>query len=185
MHRVSLPIGVVLALSATGCCYMPTNQEKDQTPQTSAVPTEITPTPQKPFQKTATPSQATPDGIPDIPESRSNPPTVSEWSNAAQVNTQEFNSRAPNCFQKVVREWLKIHCEGDVIRVDEKQGFGTQNVEHFESVVPGKYADYIVRLRRGVVITAKIYRTEGNAAVFVNWPAGAAKPVHIAIGKGT
>jgi hypothetical protein len=185
MHSVILPIGVVLALSLAGCCYMPTNPHKDKDPPSSPDPTQISPTPQKPFQKTTTPSLSTPDGIPDIPESRSTPPTVAEWSNAVQVNTQEFNSRAPNCFQKVVREWLKIHCEGDVVRVDEKQGFGTQDVDHFESVVPGKYADYIVRLRRGIVITAKIYRTEGNAAVFVNWPAGAAKPVHIAMGKGT
>ncbi|MBI5531648.1 MAG: hypothetical protein HY898_02960 [Deltaproteobacteria bacterium] len=185
MNAASVFLGAAVALAAAGCCTVPSSNDSHKEPAASPDPTPISPTPQKPFQKTTTPTPASADGIPDIPEGRSNPPTVAEWSNAVHVNTQEINSRASNCFQKVVREWLKIHCEGDVLRVDEKQGFGTQNVEHFESVVPGKYADYIVRLRRGVVITAKIYRTEGNAAVFVNWPAGAPKPVHIAMGKGT
>ena len=185
MTRVTLVTAVCAAVWTVGCCNfnLPERKEADkETPVLGGSKPGATP-----VQGTSDnrPSTSGPSEIPDIPEGRSNPPTVAEWASARQVNTQEFNSRAPNCFQKVVREWLKIHCEGDVIRVEEKTGFGTHNVDHYESVVPGKFADYIVRLRRGTVITAKIYRTEGNAAVFVNWPAGAPKPVHIAIGRGS
>jgi hypothetical protein len=65
--------------------------------------------------------------------------------------------------------------------VDEKDGFGKQDVDHFESVKPGTSADYVIRLRKGVSIKAKIRRESDAAALFVNWPGGAPKPTIIAL----
>jgi hypothetical protein len=123
-------------------------------------------------------------GIPEIPEGRSKPPSVAEWSSAAEVNTQEANSRPDECFTKVVREWLKVHCDGNVIGIEAMESFGTQNSDYFSSVRPGKAADFVVRLKKGKTQKLRICRDPGNAALFVNWPAAEDRPVHIALGKG-
>ena len=123
-------------------------------------------------------------GIPEIPEGRSKPPTVAEWSSAAEVNTQEPNSRPDECFTKVVREWLKVHCDGNVLGIEAMESFGTQNADYFFSVRPGKAADFVVRLKRGKTQKLRICRDPGNAALFVNWPAADDRPIHIALGKG-
>lgn len=182
MHPTRPLLLAALALAVPACCFPGGKKEQRETQPITATPEKTLGDTPKPLPKTAAPL---PGQIPDIPPGRSAPPTLAEWSAAPSVNTQGAGSWPDNCFQKVVREWLKMHCEGKILRVEEKEGLGTQNVDHFESVVPGKYADYIVRMRPGVVIRAKIYRTEGNAAFFVNWPAGAPKPVHIAMGVGS
>jgi|SoiMethySBSTD1v2_1073268.scaffolds.fasta_scaffold00828_32 hypothetical protein len=123
-------------------------------------------------------------GIPEIPEGRSKPPSVAEWSSAAEVNTQEANSRPDECFTKVVREWLKVHCDGNVIGIEAMENFGTQNSDYFSSVRPGKAADFVVRLKRGKTQKLRICRDPVNAALFVNWPQAEDRPVHIALGKG-
>jgi len=184
MHPTRTVLLAALTLASAACCFSGgRNKEEKSDPKPITASTEKTlgDTPVTPPKTIALP----PGEIPDIPSGRSAPPTLAEWAAAPSVNTQGAGSWPDNCFQKVVREWLKMHCEGKILRVEEKEGLGTQNVDHFESIVPGKYADYIVRMRPGVVIRAKIYRTEGNAAFFVNWPAGAPKPVHIAMGKGS
>jgi hypothetical protein len=132
----------------------------------------------------AEPASTSQNGIPEIPEGRSKPPSVAEWSSASEVNTQEANSRPDECFTKVVREWLKVHCDGNVIGIEAMESFGTQNADYFSSVRPGKAADFVVRLKRGKTQKLRICRDPGNAALFVNWPAAADRPVHIALGKG-
>ena len=124
------------------------------------------------------------DAIPEIPEGRSKPPTVAEWAAAPNVNTQEANSQPEGCYMKVVREWLKVNCEGKITEVKEMQEFGNENADYFQSVTPGKSADFVVRLRKGKTMKLKILRSEkGNASLFVNWPATAAKPTIIALGR--
>jgi hypothetical protein len=123
-------------------------------------------------------------GIPEIPEGRSKPPSVAEWNDAAEVNTQEPNSQPDKCFTKVVREWLKVHCDGNVVGVEAMEAFGKQNADYFYSVRPGKAADFVVRLKRGKTQKLRICRDPGNATLFVNWPAADDRPVHIALGKG-
>jgi hypothetical protein len=123
-------------------------------------------------------------GIPEIPEGRSKPPSVAEWSSAAEVNTQEPNSRPNECFTKVVREWLKVHCDGNVLGIEAMENFGKQNADYFHSLRPGKAADFVVRLKRGKTQKLRICRDPGNATLFVNWPAAEDRPVHIALGKG-
>jgi len=111
-------------------------------------------------------------------------PSVPEWSNAAEVNTQGANSHPDQCFTKVVREWLKVHCDGNVLGIEGMEGFGKLNADYFSSVRPGKAADFVVRLKRGKTQKLRICRDPENAALFVNWPAASDRPVHIALGKG-
>ena len=125
------------------------------------------------------------DPIPDIPTGRSKPPTVAEWREAKEVNTQEANSQPEACFMKIVREWLKVNCSGKVTHVDEREGFGVELADYFESIKPGKSADFVVRLRKGATLKTKIHRAEeGNAALFVNWPLDKDKPTIVALGRG-
>src|SRR5688572_12328677 len=87
-------------------------------------------------------------GIPEIPEGRSKPPSVAEWSDAGEVNTQEPNSQPDKCFTKVVREWLKVHCDGNVVGVEAMEAFGKQNADYFYSISSGKDEEFVVRLNR-------------------------------------
>ncbi len=122
--------------------------------------------------------------IPDIPTGRSKPPTMAEWKEATNINTQEVNSQPDKCFMRIVREWLKINCEGGVTGYSGMEGFGSELADYFESVKVGKWADFVVRLRKGKVLKLRIQRTEGEAVLFVNWPVGEDKPTIVAMGRG-
>jgi hypothetical protein len=148
----------------------------------SAVAAPATPAAPAPAEPSAAPAKDDP--IPDIPEGRSAPPTVAEWSAADEINTQEANSQPDKCFLKVVREWLKVHCDGEFGEITDMDGFGKENADYFQFIKPGKSADYVVRLRKGKALKLKIHRAEGNAALFVNWPGASPKPTIIALGKG-
>lgn len=123
--------------------------------------------------------------IPDIPTERSKPPTVDEWKTATVVNSQEKNSRADKCEMKVLREWLKIKCEGEVFGINDLDGFGAEGTDHFKMYEEGKWADIVVRLKEGQALSTRIPRgAEGDAALFTHWPKGAKKPNIIALGRG-
>ncbi|MEZ4371164.1 MAG: hypothetical protein R3B07_10080 [Polyangiaceae bacterium] len=123
--------------------------------------------------------------IPDIPEGRSKPPTVAEWKAATNINTQEVNSQPDKCFMRIVREWLKVNCEGDVQGFTGMENFGNEMADYFQSVKPGKVADFVVRLRKGKTLKLRIQRgKEGEAVLFVNWPIGEEKPTIVALGRG-
>jgi hypothetical protein len=123
--------------------------------------------------------------IPDIPEGRSKPPTIEEWKAAPVVNSQEKNSRADKCEMKVVREWLKVKCEGEVLGINDLDGFGVEGTDHFKMYEEGKWADIVVRLKEGQALSTRIPRVaEGDAALFTHWPKGAKKPNIIALGRG-
>ena len=46
--------------------------------------------------------------IPDIPDTKSNPPTLEEWGSACDVNTQGAGSHPGDCTMKIMREWLQV-----------------------------------------------------------------------------
>ncbi len=85
---------------------------------------------------------------------------------------------------KIVREWLKVNCGGEIVSVDAPEGFGKENVNYFSSIRPGKSADFVVRLRQGKTMKLKIRRAKDAAVLFVNWPQEAKKPTIVALGKG-
>lgn len=172
----------VAVVSVLGCSKeeskaSPASQAPTATPE---APKNVDPAAAAP---PTSPTRAAPGAgaIPDIPETRSNPPTVAEWSTASGINTVGPNSAPKDCFMKLVREWLKVNCSGKIIGVEEKDGLGKQDVDHFESIKPGTFADYVIRLRKGVSVKAKIRRQDDAASLFVNWPGGAPKPTIIAL----
>jgi hypothetical protein len=124
--------------------------------------------------------------IPDIPSDRSKPPTIEEWKTGTVVNSQEKNSRPDKCEMKIVREWLKVKCEGDVLGVNDLDGFGVEGTDHFKALQEGKFADIVVRLKEGQALSTRIPRgAEGDALLFTHWQKGAKKPYIIALGRGS
>lgn len=123
--------------------------------------------------------------VPDIPDGRSKPPSVSEWQKAEPINTQEPNSQAENCEMKLVREWLKVYCHGDVTGYSETYGLGEKQKDSFISLRKGRSVDFVFRLRRGQTQKLKVERNDAREAVlYVSWPKDEVKPLHIALGRG-
>jgi hypothetical protein len=123
--------------------------------------------------------------IPEIPSGRSKPPTIEEWKTGTVVNSQEKNSRPDKCEMKIVREWLKIKCEGDVLGINDLDGFGAEGTDHFKALKEGQFADIVVRLKEGQALSTRIPRgAEGDALLFTHWQKGAKKPNIVALGRG-
>jgi hypothetical protein len=122
-------------------------------------------------------------GIPRIPDGRSEPPTAAEWQAGLEVNTQGVHSRPPGCAMKIVREWLKVHCTGNVTRIADRRGLGKEGHDYFEHVEPGKVADFVVRLRPAGAQGVRIWREPRSiASLFVSWPPKEDRPLHVALG---
>lgn len=156
-------------LSLGGCCFGGGSHESAASHDQGEV------TPAKPKGAPGASSEA-----PDIPDGRSKPPTLAEWGDAREVNTVGANSAPRNCYMKVVREWLKIHCEGRIREITNEEGLGAEGVEHFR-YVNDKVADVIVRVRKGHHIKLRIIREGQSASMFMNWPGGQAKPSIMAL----
>jgi hypothetical protein len=158
-----------------------------KTPDTEETKKVAEPTPPKPAASAVVKETPVKDdnGIPDIPEGRSKPPTVAEWGAAREVNTQGANAHGRECTMKIVREWLKVNCQGDVTKVSDMDGFGKKGFDYFDSVKIGKSADFVLRLRKGSNPKLKIHRNDksGNAALFVSWPSNEPKPKIVALGR--
>lgn len=120
---------------------------------------------------------------PEVSSGTSAPPSVAEWQAAPSANTVGANSAPKDCELKVVREWLKVNCTGKIREVTNMDGFGRKGVDYFELVTPGRVADFVVRLKKGGSIKARILR-EGqgqSASLFVNWPSSNPKPSIVAL----
>ncbi len=169
-------LGFVLVALVTGCC----KRGSDENPG-------LTTDGQKPGPSQGAPPGARyigPGNVPDVPESRSNPPTSEEWKNAAEVNTVGANSAPSGCSMRIVREWLKVNCSGKIEGVSDMEGFGKKGFDYFEWLQPPAVADYVVRLRRGNALKLRIVRERDRASLFANWPIGQPKPSIIALQVG-
>lgn len=124
------------------------------------------------------------EGVPDIPSEKSNPPQGAEWDQGIPVNTQGANARGKQCSMHVLREWLRIYCSGKVIGYEKKEDFGQETVDYFEKIVPGKYASFVIRLKKGKNQKIRICRENDRASLFVSWPPSTDKPKNIALGTG-
>ena len=122
--------------------------------------------------------------VPAIPSERSNPPVGNEWDLGVPVNTQGANARGKGCTMHVLREWLRIYCTGDVIGYEKKEDFGTFQNDYYEQIAPGKFASFVVRLRKGHSQKIRVCRTRDRASLFVNWPPSRDRPIHVALGHG-
>lgn len=180
-------LSIAVLLGALLACK---SEEKkpEAVPTAAAAPAA---TPAKPAEPTpSTAPAATADkpsvdekGIPAIPDGKSNPPTGAEWSAASEINTQDANSRAKGCFVKIVREWMKVHCEGDVRNVSDMEGIPKSSADYYESIQHGKMADFVIRLKKPATMKMKIHRKDNRASLFVNWPASKDRPVHVAFAQ--
>ncbi len=122
--------------------------------------------------------------VPLVPTTKSNPPTIAEWKAGREVNTQGPNSHPDDCTMKVVREWLKVDCFGDVLGYENMEKFGRKNVDYFEHFKQGKLGSFVLRLKKGQTQKVRICRIKNRASLFVNWPGAKDRPIHIALGKG-
>jgi hypothetical protein len=120
---------------------------------------------------------------PEVSTGTSAPPSVAEWQAAGSANTVGANSAPKDCELKVVREWMKVNCTGKITQVTNMDGFGKKGLDYFELVTPGHVADFVVRLKKGGSIKARILREgPGNSAsLFMNWPPSNPKPSIVAL----
>ena len=107
---------------------------------------------------------------------RSAPPSISEWSSVSDINQAGPSSKPRDCEIKIVREWMKVHCEGNVKSVEKIEGIGKEGVDHFKQVTPGEMADFVVKLKKGGSIKMRILRDPQSATLFTNWAGGADRP---------
>ncbi len=184
MKTGSTALGIGLVVVALLAC----KDKKQDAPAPVATSAAAAPVdPPAPTAPAAAPAAAAPDvdakGIPAIPDGRSNPPSVAEWSAGTSVNTQGANSQAQDCSMKIVREWIKVHCEGKVKSISDKQGLPASSADYFDSIQLGKFADFVFRLKKGRTTQMRIHRDGNRASLFINWPAAKDRPVNIALAQ--
>ncbi len=122
--------------------------------------------------------------IPAVPTDRSDPPSVQEWASAREVNTQGAGTHAPDCTMKILREWLRVDCTGDVRRLMNETDLGKEGVDYYEDVRVGALASIVFRLKKGKTQGVRICRSKDRATLFTNWPIKDEVPKIIALGKG-
>jgi hypothetical protein len=172
------------ATGATSAASAPTGESSAPTGESSAATTTASSKPPD-KENIAVDESKIDKTLPDIPSDRSAPPTIEEWNKGTVVNSQEKNSRPDKCEMKIVREWLRISCQGDVLGINDLDGFGAEGTDHFKHFEEGKLASIVVRLKEGQALSTRIPRgAEGDAALFTHWPKGAKKPYIIALGRG-
>lgn len=181
MNTRDATLGLGFVLLALLACKDKKNDAPAPAASTAAAQPAATPAAPEPAAPAAPAVDAK--GIPPIPDGRSNPPTMAEWSAAPTVNTQGANSQAQDCSMKIVREWIKVHCEGKVKSISDKQGLPASSADYFESIQLGKFADFVFRLKKGRTTQMRIHRDGNRASLFINWPGTKDRPVHVALAQ--
>ncbi len=181
--RSAYGIGFSLILILLAC-KQGSESNSGSAPKASATTAQTTLSPTAPAPTAAAPAvNVDSNGIPAIPVDKSNPPTVAEWSAAREVNTQGANSQAKDCSMKIVREWLKLHCEGDIQSISDKDGFPKSQGSYFESISIGKFADFVFRIRKGDGMKMRIHRDGNRASFFLSWPGSKDRPANVALAQ--
>jgi hypothetical protein len=125
-----------------------------------------------------------PSQVPEIPSQRSNPPQGPEWDGACSINTQGANAQPSHCNMRIVREWLMLTCTGDVQGWEKMEDFGNEGQDYYKQFNPGQMGSFVVRLIRGHNQKVRICRSNDRASLFVSWPQGNDRPLHVALGSG-
>jgi hypothetical protein len=182
----------VLGLVGSGACHRLGSQSDDAAPDKTGASAKDTTirsgrkgaVASADTAKAGAPGAAPGGAIPDIPAARSKPPTVDEWGAAPEVTSQNDGGRPNDCYLKIVREWLKVHCNGNVTGTKDMDGFGEENVDYYQQLTPGKPADFVVRLRKGVAMKLSILREGEDALLLVSWPSSEPRPLRVELGVG-
>ncbi|MCC6213816.1 MAG: hypothetical protein IT376_03035 [Polyangiaceae bacterium] len=182
---VVLALGAALLACKKGDEAAPTGGASTAAP-VAEVPTGAAPTAAATPTAPPPPEENLDDGqpIPKMPSKKSNPPVGAEWDRGKKVNTQAANSQPDGCSLTVLREWLRVYCDGKIVGYEKMENFGVKTSDYFEQVVPGKYASFVLRLKKGKTQAIRICREGSRASLFVSWPSGAERPKHVALGKG-
>jgi hypothetical protein len=125
-----------------------------------------------------------PSRVPEIPSSRSDPPTGAEWEAACAVNTQGANAQPSHCNMRIVREWLSVTCRGSVMGYEKMEDFGSEGRDYFRQFALGEMGSFVVRLAKGHNQKVRICRRDDRASLFVSWPPSNERPLHVALGRG-
>lgn len=121
--------------------------------------------------------------VPLIPQEKSDPPKLEEWEKAPEVNTQHEHGIAKECSMKVVREWVRVFCRGEILGYQDLTEFGKKSVDHFVSVKESSLS-FVGRIKPGPRQFLRVCRASDRAALAIYWPPGKDRPEHIALGDG-
>jgi hypothetical protein len=100
------------------------------------------------------------------------------------VNTQGANAQPSHCNMRILREWLMLTCTGDVLGYEKMEDFGNEGQDYYKQFNPGQMGSFVVRLIRGHNQKVRLCRSNDRASLFVSWPQGNERPLHVALGKG-
>jgi hypothetical protein len=121
--------------------------------------------------------------VPLIHQEKSDPPGLADWDKAAEVNTQHEHGIAKDCSMKVVREWVRVFCRGEILGYQDLAEFGKKTVDHYVSVKESSLS-FVGRVKPGPRQFVRICRKSDRAALAIYWPPGKDRPEHIALGDG-
>lgn len=121
--------------------------------------------------------------VPLIPREKSDPPKTEDWEKAVEVNTQHEHGIAKECSMKVVREWVRVFCRGEILGYQDLTEFGKKSVDHYVSVKESSLS-FVGRIKQGPRQFVRICRETDRAALAIYWPPGKDRPEHIALGDG-
>jgi hypothetical protein len=153
--------------------------KEDAKPATTAAPpaTTAAPKPAATAKATAEPVKA-----PPLPAGRSTPPTLEEWNKMTKEVTVKGSS-ALKCETKIVREYLRVACKGDVEPEGSPKGIKILKGGHGEALVnagPG-YMSLILPYVDGTDFEAAFSWSKKSHKLAVKWPKGA-KPAPVVVG---
>jgi hypothetical protein len=122
--------------------------------------------------------------VPAIASDDSDPPKLTEWDKACEVNTQGAGSQPSDCTMRVLREWLQVTCRGDYGGFEKMENFGKEGFDFFKQIQAGSLVSFVMKLKSGRNQKIRICGREGRASLFVSWPGAQDRPLHIALAKG-
>lgn len=166
-----------------GMCIPDEVAEKARGFDKKAAPEKPEATPQKEAEKKAEEAPPSEEKVPLIPLEKSDPPKAEDWEKAAEVNTQHEHGIAKECSMKVVREWVRVFCRGEILGYQDLTEFGKKSVDHYVSVKESSVS-FVGRIKQGPRQFVRICRKADRAALAIYWPPGKDRPEHIALGDG-
>ena len=129
--------------------------------------------------------------IPAVPTTLSPPPTAAEWAAGLEVNGAAESKRASQCSMKLVREWVKIRCEGDIKQVAPDGNLWYDDKDKgrlwFEEHSYPAFGELILRISPGFNMGAVFHRKDrtNSARFFFNWDRGKDRPKVLDVFRGT
>ncbi len=129
--------------------------------------------------------------IPAVPITPSPPPTAAEWAAGLEVNGAAEGKRARRCSMKLVREWVKIRCEGDIKEVAPDWNLWHDKKDRgklwFEDHDYPAFGELTLRISPGFNMGAVFHRKDrtNSARFFFDWDKKKDRPTTLEVFRGT